>query len=53
MAKTRETQARHRKLFVSAKEQALRVNTIKYSMYKTSDTLLCRLCDGKTTYNTH
>ena len=53
MAKTREIQARNRKLFVSAEEQALRVNTIKYSMYKTSDTLLCRLCDGKTKYNTH
>ena len=40
MAKTRGTQARNRKPFVSAKEQALRVNAIKYSIYKTSDTPL-------------
>ena len=53
MAKIRGTQARNRKLFVPAQEQALRVNAIKYSIYKTSDTPLCRLCNGKTKYNTH
>ena len=37
-AKTMGTQARNRKHFVSAQEQALRVNAIKHSIYKTSDT---------------
>ena len=40
MAKTWGTQARNRKPFVSPKEQALRVNAIKYSIYNTSDTPL-------------
>ena len=54
MAKTRGTQARNRKPFVSAQEQALRFNAIKYSIYKTSDAPLCStLCNEKTKYNTH
>ena len=53
MAKTRGTQARNRKPFVSAQEQALRVNAIKYSIYKKSDTPLSRLCNDKTKYKTH
>ena len=53
MAKTRGNQARNRKPFVSAKEQALQVNAIKYSIYKTDDTPLSRLCNEKTKYNTH
>ena len=53
MAKTTGPQARNRKPFVSAQEQSLRVNTIKYSICKKSDTALCRLCNGKTKYNTH
>ena len=53
MAKIRGTQARNGKLFVPAQEQALRVNAIKYSIYKTSDTPLYRLCNEKTKYNTH
>ena len=32
----------------AALEQALRVNTIKYSIDKTSDTPLCRPCNEKT-----
>ena len=40
MAKTRETQARNRKPVVSAKEHALPVNAIKYSILKTNDTPL-------------
>ena len=53
MAKIRGTQAKNGKLFVSAQEQALRVNAIKYSIYKTSDIPLYRLCNEKTKYNTH
>ena len=53
MGKKSGTQARNRKIFVSAQEQALRVNAIKYSIYKTSDTSLCRLCNEKAKYNTH
>ena len=53
MAKTRGTQARTGKPFVPLQEQALRVNAIKYSIYKTSDTPLCRLCNEKTRYKTH
>ena len=53
MAKTRGTQAKSRKFFVPAQEQALRVNAIKYSNYKTNDTPLCRLCNEKTKLNTH
>ena len=53
MAKTRGTQAKNRKLFVPAEKQTLQVNAIKYSIYKTNDTPLCRLCNEKTKYNTH
>ena len=35
-------------LMCAALEQALRVNTIKYSIDKTSDTPLCRPCNEKT-----
>ena len=45
----RETES----LLCVAQEQALRVNAIKNSIYKTSDTPLCRLCNEKTKYNTH
>ena len=40
----RETES----LLCAAQEQALRVNTIKYSIDRTSDTPLCRLCNKKT-----
>ena len=50
MAKTKGTKVRNRKPSVPAQEQALRVNAIKYSIYKTSNTLLCRLCNKKTKY---
>ena len=53
IAKTRGAQARNRKLSVTAQEQALRVNVIKYSIYQTSDTPLYRLCNEKAKYNTH
>ena len=33
---------------LSAQEQALRVNAIKYSIHKTGHTPLCRLCNEKT-----
>ena len=54
MAKTRGTQARNRKPFMSAQEQASHFNAIKYSIYKTSDTpLRSRLCKEKNKYNIH
>ena len=53
MAKTRGTQARNRKPFVSAQQQAMQNIAIKYSIYKTSDTSLYRLCKEKTKCNTH
>ena len=37
----------------AAQEQALQVNAIKYSINKTSDTPLCRLCNEKTESITH
>ena len=51
-AKTRGTRKRNRKPFVSAQEQVLRVNAIKYSVYKTSNTPLQKLCNKKTKYST-
>ena len=36
------------RLLGAAQEEALRVNAIKYSTDKTSNTLLCRLCNEKT-----
>ena len=45
----RETES----LLCVAQEQALRVNAIKNSIYKTSDTPLCRLCNEKTESMTH
>ena len=45
MAETRETQE---SLSCAIQEQALRVNVIKYSTDKRSDTSLCRLCNKKT-----
>ena len=53
MAMAMGTQVRNRKLFVSAQEKALRVNAIKFSIDKTSDTPLCRLCNEKTKYSAH
>ena len=39
---------------MSAQEQALHFNAIKYSIYKTSDTpLRSRLCKEKNKYNIH
>ena len=40
-------------LLCAAQEQALRVNAIKYSINKTSDTPLCRFCNEKTESITH
>ena len=45
----RETES----LLWRAQEQALRVNAIKYSIDKTNDTPLCRLCNEKTESITH
>ena len=50
MAETRETQE---SLLCAIQEQALRVNVIKYSIDKASDTSLCRLCNEKTESVTH
>ena len=40
-------------LLCAAQEQALRVNAIKYPIDKTSNTPLCRLCNGKKESITH
>ena len=40
-------------LLSAAQEQALRVNAINYSIDKTSDTSLCKLCTEKTESITH
>ena len=40
-------------LLWAAQKQGLRVNAIKYSSDKTSDTPLCRLCNEKTESITH
>ena len=40
-------------LLCVARTQALRDDVIKYSIDKTSDTALCRLCNGKTLSITH
>ena len=37
-----------RGLILAAQEQALRTNSIKYSIDKTSETPLCRLCGDAT-----
>ena len=37
-----------RTLILAAQEQALRTNSIKYSIDKTSETPLCRLCGDAT-----
>ena len=50
---TREHKRETESLLCAAQEHALRVNSIKYSIDKTSDTPLCRLCNEKTESITH
>ena len=45
--------SKNKKDYHHVTDQALRVNAIKYSIDKTSDTPLCRLCNEKRESITH